>query len=495
MGVDPLTGDALIGVEPGGTGNYEVFEFNDAGQPLPALGQNSFGAGFMSSFGPGSPGIAVNSASRTIYVADPSNNVVDMFNPIVVQDVSTGPAVEIKETSAVLTGEVNPLGVSEVSDYFEYGETKAYGASIPAPPGDSDGSGLVFTAVTPEKAEGLMPGTTYHYRLDATDGLGFVAEGEDRIFTTPPEAPKVDETPATVSNITTESAVFHGTVQPGNGTTTYHFIYGTTGAYGYALPAIGIGSGFSPVGVEQAAGANLKPHTTYHFALVAENAGGTTIGHDHTFRTLSNGSPPTTPPVLTTGPATAVTQTEATIAGILFPEGLPTSYALELGAAAGSYETRVFGNVVGEPGEAIPTATFTNLRPGTTYHYRLVASNAAGTSEGPDRTFTTALFAPSIAIPVTPLLVPFVFEGPPPVPRCHRGVRSAQVSRPPPEVQEGLRQEGRQMRPQEAPEAWEAPPLSQAAPLRYPPPRCAPQRAGCGPQPHVCAQWRHASRL
>jgi hypothetical protein len=49
--------------------------------------------------------------------------------------------------------------------------------------------------------------------------------------------------------------------------------------------------------------------------------------------------------------------------------------------------------------------------PGTTYHYRLVASNQAGTSYGPDQTFTSS-GAPrsgaftSFAVPATPLLAP-----------------------------------------------------------------------------------------
>jgi hypothetical protein len=433
VGVDPLAGDALIGVEPEGAGDYELFEFNAAGQPFPAAGQNGFGAAFMSSFGTGSPGIAVNSVTHTVYAADPSGNVVDMFSLVTVPDAATGNATNIKGASATLEGLVNAHMTSGAEYFFQYGTSPAYGSET------------VHTAVGEGEAEqalanvvDLEPGTTYHYRLDATNAAGFVNTGGDRTFTTAPLPPEV--TAAGASEATVDSIIFHGEVNPGSGATAYHFEYGLTESYGQTLPNIGIGAGNTPVLVEQSPPANLRPNRTYHYRLVAINSGGETKSPDQTFRTLSNGSPPTTPPVLTTGPATAVTQTEATIAGILFPEGLPTSYALELGAAAGSYETRVFGNVVGEPGETIPTATFTNLQPGTTYHYRLVASNAAGTSEGPDRTFTTVPPVPSIAIPPAPLLVPFV--EPPPVPRCRKGIGSTKCPTPLPRCKKGFVRKG-----------------------------------------------------
>ncbi len=37
------------------------------------------------------------------------------------------------------------------------------------------------------------------------------------------------------------------------------------------------------------------------------------------------------------------------------------------------------------------SASVTGLAPGTTYHFQVVASNSAGTTTGPDETFTTHL--------------------------------------------------------------------------------------------------------
>src|SRR5205085_396899 len=38
---------------------------------------------------------------------------------------------------------------------------------------------------------------------------------------------------------------------------------------------------------------------------------------------------------------------------------------------------------------AVSPQEISGLQPGTTYHYRVVAENAEGTTEGPDKTFTT----------------------------------------------------------------------------------------------------------
>ena len=47
----------------------------------------------------------------------------------------------------------------------------------------------------------------------------------------------------------------------------------------------------------------------------------------------------------------------------------------------------------------------TGLQPGSTYHYRLTATNPDGTSYGPDETFTTPAYSnPIVQPPGLPLL-------------------------------------------------------------------------------------------
>lgn len=66
----------------------------------------------------------------------------------------------------------------------------------------------------------------------------------------------------------------------------------------------------------------LEPGTTYHYALVATNALGTTvIGPDQTFTTS-----PATPPIVSGLSVSGVTQTGATLTGTIDPQGLQTTY-------------------------------------------------------------------------------------------------------------------------------------------------------------------------
>jgi hypothetical protein len=70
---------------------------------------------------------------------------------------------------------------------------------------------------------------------------------------------------------------------------------------------------------------------TYHYALVAKNRYGVQgLGQDHTFTTHTG-----TPPIVSTGGASGISQNSATISGTVDPEGLQTSYYFEYGIALG----------------------------------------------------------------------------------------------------------------------------------------------------------------
>ncbi len=94
-------------------------------------------------------------------------------------EARTMEAATIIDTGATLNGRVNTNGGS-VTVTFEYGPSQSYGMSIAATPATVDGAGS--TAVS-ASLNGLLPGTTYHYRVLATDERGTV-KGEDMSFTT-----------------------------------------------------------------------------------------------------------------------------------------------------------------------------------------------------------------------------------------------------------------------------------------------------------------------
>jgi streptogramin lyase len=95
------------------------------------------------------------------------------------------------------------------------------------------------------------------------------------------------------------------------------------------------------------------------------------------------------PPAAVTGDATGVSDTAATVTGTVDPNASATTYRFEYGptAAYGS-STAVTSAGAGDDPVAV-SAGLSGLQPGVTYHYRLVASSAVGTSAGADRTFTT----------------------------------------------------------------------------------------------------------
>jgi len=91
---------------------------------------------------------------------------------------STGSAIKVTQSSATVRGAVNPRDV-QTTYVFQYGPTKAYGATTPA---TAAGKGTVTKAVS-ANITGLAPATTYHYRIVATSGAGTL-RGGDRTFKT-----------------------------------------------------------------------------------------------------------------------------------------------------------------------------------------------------------------------------------------------------------------------------------------------------------------------
>jgi hypothetical protein len=79
----------------------------------------------------------------------------------------------------------------------------------------------------------------------------------------------------------------------------------------------------------------------------------------------------------------------ATLNGTVNPNGGATSYSFQYGKTTAYGSTTPSSSVgSGNSGRAV-SASLSGLTPGTTYHYRVVATSSAGTSVGVDQTFTT----------------------------------------------------------------------------------------------------------
>jgi hypothetical protein len=194
-----------------------------------------------------------------------------------------------------------------------------------------------------------------------------------------------------VQGLSQTGATLTGTIDPKGTATSYQFEFGTSTAYGSVSPAspADAGDGFGPVAVS-APLTGLTPSTTYHYRVVAVRGPTRIPGADQSFTTTATPLPPDA----TTGDATGVGQTFATLTGSVATNGQPTTFHFEYGTStaygAQTLDTFTSGGAVSAPAGG--------LSPGVTYHYRLVATNAVGTTAGADRTFTTTA-APESPVP------------------------------------------------------------------------------------------------
>ena len=247
---------------------------------------------------------------------------------------------------------------------------------------------LVDAAVT-----GLSPSTTYYFRVCSSN-----SKGEDKSsianFTTSSLGPDLPVTvTVAASSVGAATATLNGNVTPNGLATEAWFEYGTSstlsGATGTTHEAIGDGT--VSVAVD-AALTGLTPGTTYYYRVVAGNSSGKTSG------TILSFTPGGAPAVANLA-ATEVGATTATLNGSVTPNGLATQAWFEYGtsstlsgAASTPHES------IGAGSETVAVdAALTGLITGTTYYYRVVASNSTGTASGsPILSFTVGA-APTVA--------------------------------------------------------------------------------------------------
>jgi hypothetical protein len=312
-------------------------------------------------------------------------------------------ATEVTATSATLNGVLNPGRKARAGWYFTYGSSGCEEAT----PAGGEVTGKAVKVATP--VAGLIPNTEYTFCMHATNAEGEEAEGEALTFTTTALAPAVDSERG--SNLGAGTATLEAQVNPENEpTTSCAFEYGATVAYGTTVPCRQVP--FEGVGdhLASAQARGLSANELVHFRAVLANVTGVTHGPDRTI---------TMPglPLLATGTAQDITISTAALSGTVDPEGAETFYAFAYIDEAG-YEAAVAAHApdpyaagsttayahlpAGRAAVAVGPVTADGLEPSTTYHYALLAVNAAGTSIGGDAAFTTAAAAPAPPAQVTP---------------------------------------------------------------------------------------------
>jgi hypothetical protein len=286
---------------------------------------------------------------------------------------TTGPTTAVGASTATVTGIVNPGGKA-TTWRVEYGTSTTYGSTTSSMSAGSGSSDVDVSA----NLTGLKAGTTYHYRIAATNADG-TSHGNDAVFTTltPPDA-----VTGTASSVTTSSATLNGTVDANGRATTFYFEYGSSTSYGTQTAVKNAGSATTPQPVATGI-SGLQAGHTYHFRLVAKSDAGTSVGKDSSFTTSSA-------PAVGTGDVSSVTPTTAVLRGTVTPNGLSTTWWFEYGLTTG-YGSKTSNQSAGSGTTARSvSATAGSLKPNNVYHYRLVAQNSSGRTYGSDRTFSTS---------------------------------------------------------------------------------------------------------
>jgi len=327
--------------------------------------------------------LVTDNASATLITITGTENIagVNFSLQNIAPRVSTSDADNVTFTSARLNGDLTSKGTADnVTVSFKWGTT----AGGPYP-NETDNQTLSDLGPFSFDLGSLHPGVTYYYVAKAVGDDA--AYGDEKSFTTLITSPSVTTNAATLVTIT--SARMNATLTS-LGTAdnvTVWFVGGTVQGGPYDAP---VGSQvLSDTEDFYFDATGLAPGTAYYYVAVADGDGDPVYGDEQSATTLTEA------PTVTTGDATNVATTSATLNGDLTSLGTAASVSVsfEWGIATGSYTQTTASQ--GLTGAGAFSADLSGLTPETTYYYR---TKAAGDSTvyGAEKTFTASTTPPTV---------------------------------------------------------------------------------------------------
>ncbi len=196
------------------------------------------------------------------------------------------------------------------------------------------------------------------------------------------------------TNLTIESEKLETTIHPCGLEAHYYFEYGPTAAYGHKTAESVAPAAWGAVEASTTL-SGLQHNSPYHWRVVVRTSDGTFDGVDHEFRI------PYEPEIREEG-SSDVQSRQASVGGWIQPGGIATTYYIEYGPTE-AYGARTEEASAGS-GDVVEgvSAQLNDLEPGTVYHFRLVATNAHGTTFGKDSEFETHGGKPAVtSLPAT----------------------------------------------------------------------------------------------
>jgi hypothetical protein len=237
-------------------------EYSPAGALIEQFGVGELGSG---------AGVAINAATGALYAVDGASDVVRSTSSptrVSVEACAGGGGVQPVDGGDELCALINPHGTTVEACKLEFGTQAASFTNEAAC--ETTGLSGVQPVEVHARLTGLEPGKTYYYRFSATNTNG-TEFGPEEQFTTEVVEPTVIS--QTASNVTENDATLEAQINPG-GEAGYYFEYGTS-----ACEADTCGTRTSEgflIGDSGEAGSvevtGLKPNTTYHYWVLAENA-------------------------------------------------------------------------------------------------------------------------------------------------------------------------------------------------------------------------------
>lgn len=326
--------------------------------------------------------LAIDSENNVFALDGPTNKRVEEFSstPALVD-----PAFGVASlTAAFGTGVPTAITVDAADHVYIAGPNSANASKIAVLEMDHTGVALAThgTDLAPTVATGLA------VTKASLSGNIYVASNNSghRVYVLN-EGPKVEA----ASSIGAHGATLNGQVVSNNLEVKYHFEYSTDGVTWVSAPASDATVAATPGAVlVQQALTGLLANTKYFVRLVATRpVGGFVITSARgEFTTLGEA------PLVNGTLSGEVNDTSARLISYLNANHQETAYNFEFGTDT-SYGTSIpipDGSAGAGTANTMVSQELTGLKPATTYHFRVVASNATGPVVGPDRTFTTRLF-------------------------------------------------------------------------------------------------------
>jgi phosphodiesterase/alkaline phosphatase D-like protein len=303
-------------------------------------------------------------------------------------EVTTNAATNVTASSAVLNANLAALGTTTpVNVYFQYDTTSgAYSNSTNPQQKFATGA---FQANLP----GLNGNTIYYFRAvaDAGGGASCIDYGAELSFRTSTVPPSV--TTYAAGSISANSAVLNGYLNA-KGTATsdnVSFQWGTTQGGPYpnsTTPQVMDTTGGFPADIS-----GLGPNTTYYYRAKADGGvNGAGYGTEMSLITSK------VPPSVTTGDATSVTSSSATLSGALAHMG--TAATVNMSFQWGTTQGGPYPNSTPLQAKTAPTsftAGLSGLLANTIYYFRAKGDGGAhGIAYGSEMSFTTSKVPPSV---------------------------------------------------------------------------------------------------